>query len=731
MNKSENKKIHKSFVLQQGESDCGVACLLSVIRYYNGENTLENLRRHSGTNITGTSLLGLYHAALQTGFTAQGCQADLAALQAHKQPCLLHVVIEKGNLQHYVVCYGSSEQQGKLIFIIGDPARGILHLSAEELQEIWQSRTCLTLAPGEHFVQSATIKARKRAWIKTLVKEDYPVLIIAAALGVTVAALGMAMAIFSQRLVDNILPTKNFTKLNMGIALVFALLLAKEGLSMLRQHLLLRQSKGFNIRIIHFFYRHLLQLPRQFFDTRKIGELTARLNDTSRIQRVISQLAGSTMTDTLVATASISFIFSYSWQAGIICLMAMPVFFWLIYAHNKQISNGQRTIMVTYSQAEANYVSTLQGIEPIKNYNKQELYTNSNKVIYQGYQDAVFSLGTIQIRLSFIANSFGVLFLTGILTFTSYQVVNNHLKTGELIAILTMCGSLLPSVANLALLSIPISEAKIAFERMFEFTGIAAEEQPPAATTLAFESLQVQQLTFRFAGRGQLLKGISMQVNKGEIIALMGENGSGKTTFLHLLQKNYSQESGSIIINNHRLLDTLSFADWHRVIGVVPQNIHLFNGSVLENIAFEDAIKEPEKVLNFLVQYGFASFLDALPQSYMTLLGEEGINISGGQRQIIALARALYQQPQLLVLDEATSAMDRQTEQFVLQLLRKIKANMGIIFITHKLHILKSFCNKIYILEQGIVTHYGTHQQLVESENLYNAYWADLALSSQ
>ncbi len=721
-----SRQFFKKIIIRQfGQSDCGISCLLTIIKYYNGSNTLENLRKLSGTNVTGTTLLGLYQAAMQTGFTAEGCTSDMQGLVDHKVPCILHVVIEN-NLQHYIVCFGTIVYKRELRFIIGDPAKGIIYLTETELEEIWKSKTCLVLRPNENFKKAADVNRNKRKWIIDLIKNDYPILAIAAALGVVIAALSLVMAIFSQRLIDELLPKKEFTKLYVGISLVFLLLLIKEGLSVLRQYFLIRQGKDFNIRIIDFFFHHVLQLPKPFFDTRKIGEFTARLNDTSRIQKVISQLAGNTAIDILMAIVSTVFIFIYSWQAGVGCLVAMPVFFLIIYWHNKKIIEGQRSIMVSYAMAEGNYISTLQGIEPIKNYNKQELFSISNKNIYERFQSNIFSLGKIQIRLSFLANAFGVIFLMAVLTFTSYQVLHNHLKTGELIAIIGMCGSLLPSIANLALITIPINEAKIAFDRMFEFTDIEPEKDNNENAIENFESMQVQNLSFRFAGRSPIIKNISFEVNKGEVIAIMGENGCGKSTLVQILQKHYEPEAGKIILNSEIFLSEVSATEWRRLVGVVPQNIHIFNGTVLDNIAFDDVQKKAQEVILFLQQMGFAPFIDSLPQSLMTLVGEEGINLSGGQKQMIALARALYHKPQLLILDEATAAMDRQSEQFVLQLLQHLKNEMGIIFITHRLHVLKSFCDKIYIVENGTIINHGNHNQLLSSKNLYSSYWRDL-----
>lgn len=672
--------------LQQDVSDCGVACLLSIIKFYSGKSSVDTLRRLSGTTKTGTTMLGLYQAAQKLGFTSKGIKSDINYLAKSEKPTILHI-ITINNHQHYMVCFGL-KQTNKEHFIIGDPAMGIVYMTSEELDSIWKSKSCLTLEPNENFVRAKDANADRRKWVVNLVKEDAPILLIAAVLGIAIATLGLSMAIFSQRLIDDILPKKNFRQLYLGVGLVLLILLSKEGLSVLRQHFLIRQSKSFNTRIVDFFYTKLLHLPKSFFDTRKIGELTARLNDTSRIQKVISQLAGNTIIDALIVLVTTGFLLSYSLSIGLFCIAATPVFYFIVYKFNKPILHQQQTVMSNYAHAEANYISTLQGIEPIKNHNHQTLFATNNKTIYKKFQEAVFKLGITQISLSFLANSFSVLFLVGILFYGSYHVLHNQLKTGELIAILSMSGTLLPSVANLALISIPINEAKIAFDRMFEFTATEPEKEDASENEIdSFHSLCANNLTFRFAGRSQLLKNVSFAVNKGEIIAIMGENGCGKSTLSQIIQRHYQPESGELLVNDNLQLDTIQLSSWRNRCAVVPQNIHIFNGTVLDNIAFDEASTNTQKVVQFLMQYGFAPFLDSLPQSVGTLVGEEGINLSGGQKQMIALARALFSRPQLLILDEATAAMDRESERFVLNLLTQLKMDIAIIFITHRLHV--------------------------------------------
>jgi len=710
------KLLTKTHILQKDQSDCGVACLLSLINYYEGYNSLEKLRELSGTTKQGTTLLGLYQAAYQLGFDTNGCEADIQAVIDHKEPLILHVVIEE-RFQHYIVCYGFENNK----FIIGDPAKGITAYTKDELTNIWKSKTCLILTPNKNFVKSIETKQSKKQWFLNLLKEDSQLLAISVVIGVGVALLGMAMAIFSQKLIDDILPSQNTQKLVTGIALLAFLLLIRVLFSVLREFLLIKQSKDFNNRIISKFYGSLLHLPKPFFDTRKIGELVARLNDTNRIQRVIKLIANNFVIDILITAISFGYLFIYSWQTGVIAILSLPIYFVLIYRFNKRIINAQKEVMQGYAMSESNYITTMQGISEIKNFNKQSVFEKLNALIYGNFQDKVYDLGKINIRLSLISGILSVVFLISILSYTSYSVYQNTMSLGELMAVLGIAGSLLPSITNLALIAIPINEAKIAFNRMFEFASIAIENEGESNIP-SFDSLEIKRLSFRFAGRSQLLKNIDLKIRKGEFVAIVGESGSGKSTLGQILQKFYNFENGEIIINNQLLFTDIKLENWRDIIGVIPQEIKIFNGNVLDNILLgtQDSV---ENVVKFCKEYGFEKFISEFPQSYGTILGEEGINLSGGQKQIIALARALYKKPQFLILDEATAAMDRNTEKFTMDLLYKMKNEIAVLFISHRLHTLKNIANRIYVLENGKISNEGSHEKLLETSNFYSDYW--------
>jgi ATP-binding cassette subfamily B protein len=212
------------------------------------------------------------------------------------------------------------------------------------------------------------------------------------------------------------------------------------------------------------------------------------------------------------------------------------------------------------------------------------------------------------------------------------------------------------------------------------------------------------------------------------MIALLGESGCGKTTMLQILQRFYEPESGDIQINNDLAWKDLPVKTWRSHISSVPQQVKIFDGTLLDNISLQEVEEEQaEQIVAFCKNYGFNKYFEEFPQQYATILGEEGTNISGGQQQLVALARALYQEPDLLLLDEATSAMDRKTEQDMLQQLMKLKDQMGIILVTHRVKSVK-LADQIYILDDGKIIEEGDPEQLAMGENLFSRSLEDLSV---
>jgi ATP-binding cassette subfamily B protein len=302
-----------------------------------------------------------------------------------------------------------------------------------------------------------------------------------------------------------------------------------------------------------------------------------------------------------------------------------------------------------------------------------------------------------------------------------------EMELGVLVAISGMLGMLVPAVNKLALVNLQIQEAQIALDRLYEFVQAEQEKQQVNHNVPdILEAVRVAKISFRFPGRKQLLKEVSFELKRGKLTVLLGESGGGKSTLLQLLMGFYPAETGEIEINKQLNLNSLALGDWRKSVGYVPQEIKIFNGSLISNLTLDHDPQKFQEAIRFCREMGLSSFFEALPQSYLTLVGEEGINLSGGQKQVIGLTRALLHQPKLLLLDEFTGAMDRITEQKMLDLILKIKASIPVLVVTHRIKP-ALLADEVLILENGTLVDFGCPTDLLERENLLSESMRDLA----
>jgi ABC-type bacteriocin/lantibiotic exporter with double-glycine peptidase domain len=716
-------KIKRYSVLQHDSTDCGSACLVSIIRYLGGDSTIEKIRKLSGTSQSGTSMLGLYQAAQKCGMDATGYEASTREIIDYDHIMILHVNPEKG-YEHYIVSYGFNDGR----FLIWDPAVGLKLMAEKELDRIWLSKKCLGIIPNGSFRLKEQNRKGKLKWLIENVRPEKDLLLISVLIGIVISILGMVMALFTQKLIDKILPSGELSALWIATILVFVLLSSRIIISAIRQYFLLSQGKSFNIRIVDQFYSSLLSLPKFFFDTRKTGDFVARLNDTTRVQRVIADIITVYIIDVLIVCITLILFFYYLPAAAIISLISIPVFYVMISRWNSRIISSQHSLMAGYALSESNFINSLKGIIEIKSLNWQNEFSLRNKQIYTDFQDRAVNLGKIKIKLGLLTGLTGTLYLIVILLYSSVQVIKSNLTQGELMAILTISSTMLPSVLNIALISIPLNEVKVALNRMFEFTQIEAEEQPDKAqiqNALNIEKVRLENICFRFPGQRLLLEDVSLAIDKGKLVSLVGECGSGKSTLANIILRYYGAESGRIMINNALEPGGIDLKTWRQKIGIIPQDVHIFNGTILQNLITELSENKINETVSRILEYGLGQFINSFPSGLMTLVGEEGINLSGGQKQLLAFIRVLLNKPDILIIDEGTSNMDRNTEKMIIDLISRLKSEMGILLISHRINMIKKLSDKIYILEGRKIKMQGTHNELVGADNLYSRFWKD------
>lgn len=708
------KKVRRSHILQLSNKDCGVTCLATIVKFFGGEISLEHLRRLCGTTREGTTVLGLFQGAKKIGLDASPLKAkEIKNLKDLNSPAILHVIMD-GNRNHYITYFGFKDN----LFLIADPGGEVLWVEEDYLKKIWKSMALLSFTPNQDFEFSENLTKKKIRWLYNIIKEDFPILGIMAFLGLIMTVLALSVSVFSQKLIDEILPNADFQRLTLGLVLVFVLLSVRSITAYIRSKITVKQSTAFNSKIVLDFYSRLMNLRKEFFDSRKTGDFISRLNDTQRIQRTITYLAGDLSVDLLLILVTTFAVFSYSNQMGYLLLFFLPLYFALVYKYSKRISTKQKSVMKAFAMTESNYIDTIQGISSIKNFGKEKNVTSLNSDIYLKYQNQVYSLGILGAGMGLSSTILGVVFMSILLSAASFMVLSETLMLGEMVALIAFFGMIIPSVNKLAMSNLQIQEAKIAFERMFEFSFAKSEEMTSNGRRLdSIKSVNLSEVCFRFAGRKLLLNKVSIKIKRGRLTCILGESGGGKSTLLQILVRFYELESGKISVNDEFPINQFNLKSWRSSIGFVEQEAKIFNGTLFQNISFFDPNVKPEEVEAFCNSYGFMRYFENLPAGLASVIGEEGINLSGGQKQLVSFARALFHNPKCLLLDEFTGAMDKETENFMLKILDQLKYKMPILIVTHKISpALRS--DYIYILHKGRIMEEGNVPALLEKKNM-------------
>lgn len=691
-----NKRIRDSFVYQRDEKDCGAACLLSVLRYHQTDSGLDHLNYLSGASVNGVSLYGLANAAAHFGLNGEGFEATVNDLKSINDPCILHVYIN-GQYEHFVVLYGHKGSS----YLIGDPELGLTIITENELLAIWKSGFLMTFTKTKNFQIKPSTKSKNRRWLLDLVQSDQSKLISSLFLGIIFSALSLATAIYTQVLVDVVLPGKNLELLITSVFGWAVLLFVNILVLYFRGSIIAKWEYNFSTSILSSFFSKLLRLPKSFFDNKKKGDLIARMNDIQRIQSILNQIINEALINGLIVICAIAVLFYYSKEAALIAMLNLPLQFCIIYLFDNRIHGLQKTTIRKYGINEANYIDILDGIELVKSSNSFNYFQQSVVGRYNDFKKSEYSLTRTSILYRVLSSGIGVFVTISAVMHSALLVYQDEMAIGQLLAVLSILFMIISSSNSLVLLNISLKSGKVALQRLYECLEQPIEKETvdnPAPDLVEVKTFSISNLSFSFPACENLFENVTLTVNRGEKIAITGENGSGKSTLINIIQRLVDYEKGSIVINGSIDLKTISLERWRTIMSIVPQKTKLFNMSLWENIALGNGTAD--QVAVFCKEMGFHEVFNTLPMEYDTLLGEEGVNISGGQQQVVSMARALFRKPQIILLDEATSALDSQTEAIVLNAINKIQVDTAIIMITHSSK-LTGFCDKVYKIENG------------------------------
>lgn len=704
-------------VRQHDITDCGAACLASVAAFYHLDMPLARIRQYASTDQKGTNILGLIEAATKLGFSAKGIRGDFESLFKIPLPAIAHVIMRE--LHHYVVIYRSTPE-----FIeVMDPGDGQIHqYTHEEFKKIW-SGVLVLMSPGESFeTGTEKISVERRFWF--LLKPHKSVLVQVLFGSVIYTIMGLATSIFLQKIVDNVIPGENRNLLNLMGMIMVCILFLQLFINHSKTLLTMKTGQQIDARLILGYYKHLLRLPQTFFDTMRVGEIISRINDAVKIRLFINEVLIGFSVNFFILIFSFILMFSYYWKLALIMLTVIPLYAIIFYFSNKVNKTTQRKLMEDSADLETQLVESVTAISTIKQFGLENFtnlrtetrFVNLLKTIFRSAKNSLW----IGNSSSFVSSLFTIILLWAGAGF----VLNHYITPGELLSFYAIIGYFMGPVASLIGMNKTVQDAVIAADRLFEIVDLEMEEvaNKTALTADMIGDIRFRNISFRYGSRAQIFENFSLVLKKGHTTGIVGESGSGKTTLLALLQNLYPLQDGTIMFGDYDI-KYFTNESLRRLVSVVPQQVHLFAGSVMENIAVGDFEPDMKKVIGICNNLGITEFVEQMPNGFNTYLGENGSNLSGGQRQRLAIARALYRDPEILIMDEATSALDSTSEKFIQKTIRELREQgKTILLIAHRLSTVMD-ADKIVVMNKGNVVEQGSHEELIESKGAYLHLW--------
>jgi ABC-type bacteriocin transporter len=705
-------------VKQRDITDCGAACLASVAAYYHLTLPVARIRQFAGTDKKGTNVLGLVEAAGRMGFLAKGVRGEWDSLFKIPKPAIAHIII-KGVLHHYVVLIRTTEKYIEIM----DPADGQFHkIEHEGFRKQWTGVLVL-ISPGEKFtVKNDKISTHTRFW--NLIKPSKNVLLQTLIGALVFSALGLATSIYVGKLIDNVLPGGNLSLLNLlGVAMVFVILL-RLLLSFFQNIFILKTGQRIDATLILGYYQHLLKLPQSFFDTMRTGEIISRIGDAVKIRVFINEVSINFILNIFILIVSFILMFTFYWKLSLIVLLVIPVYILIYYISDRLNRKVQRTMMEKAADLEAQLVESLNsagtikrfGLEDYSNLKTETRFVNLLSSIYESGLNSIFSSSST----SLISQLVTIL----VLWVGAGYAIGSQITPGELLSFYSIVGYFTGPVTSLIGFNRTLQDARIAADRLFEIFDLEIEDEVNKIELKPemVEDIHFENVSFRYGTRVEVFNSLNLSIRKGEITAIAGESGSGKTTLVSLLQSLYPINAGHIRIGR---TDISQFTNrsLRKLVSVVPQRIDLFSGNVVENIAVGEFSPDMNRVFEICNKLGMMSFIEDLPNGFNTYIGENGATLSGGQQQRIAIARALYRNPEILILDEATSSLDSIAETFVQNTLKLLKEeSKTVIVIAHRLSTI-IMAQRVIMLEKGRVVQDGSYSELSFREGPFRTMW--------
>lgn len=710
--------------------DCGPTCLRMVAKYYGRSVSLDYLRVKTQYGKEGSSLLGLSEAAEAIGFKTVGAKLSFEQLL---QQAPLPAILFWG--QYHFVVLTPQSKPGKLR--VADPAKGLITYSKSEFLAQWLGTSdhkvdkgialLLEPLPGFHQFNAEEEEASAKGNLGWGSLSGYiwqhKAYLFQIALGLLVGSLlQLILPYLTQSMVDTGIQTRNLSFIQIILAAQLMLLFSQTAVQLIRSRILLHISTRINVALLSGFWAKLLRLPVHFFETKHPGDIMQRLGDHQRIEQFLTGTALTTLFS-IVNLLLFSFVL-LNYNALVFFLFAggsIMYFLWITFFLRYRRQLDQRRFSLAARENNAT-MQLVYGMQEIKLNNAE----NSFRWAWESLQAGLFQLNFKRLSLSQY-QELGAFFINQgkniIITFlVAKLVMDGALTLGVMLAIQYILGQLNAPVEQLIGFTQQAQDARLSLERLNDI-HILDDEEPVHQKYLhhlpQVHTVQIRNLSFTYPGAGNeaVLQQIKLDIPAKKTTAIVGMSGSGKTTLLKLLLRFYESYEGEIKIGDTGF-KSISPRYWRSRCGVVMQDSFIFNDTIRKNITVTEDRVDEERLLQACKTANILSWIEALPLGFHTKIGAEGSGISGGQKQRLAIARAVYKNPDFIFLDEATNSLDANNEKVILENLQSFFENRTVVVVAHRLSTVKH-AHKIVVLHQGKIEEEGTHEQLAAKRGYY------------